>query len=64
MVASILLISNPASRIRLTASAKNHEVPYGVCELDKSGHLQTLNEKPQLDFLINIGLYVIKKKYY
>ena len=47
--------------LTLTASAKNHEVPYGVCELDKSGHLQTLNEKPQLDFLINIGLYVIKK---
>ena len=45
--------------ITLVASAKEYIIPYGTCELNSSGHLSHINEKPQFDFLINTGLYVL-----
>ena len=44
----------------LVASAKEYIIPYGTCELNEEGHLLHINEKPQYDFLINTGLYVLK----
>lgn len=46
----------------LVASAKNFPIPYGVCELKKKGTLKRINEKPNLDFLVSIGLYLVDKK--
>ncbi len=45
--------------ITIVVSMKKYIIPYGTCVLDAKGHLQSLNEKPEYDFLINIGLYVI-----
>ncbi len=45
--------------ITLVASAKEYIIPYGTCELNNVGHLSHINEKPQYDFLINTGLYVL-----
>ncbi len=45
--------------ITLVASAKEYVIPYGTCELNSEGHLSHINEKPQYDFLINTGLYVL-----
>lgn len=45
--------------ITLVASAKEYIIPYGTCELNGDGHLACLNEKPQYNFLINTGLYVL-----
>ena len=45
--------------ITLVASAKEHVIPYGTCELNSNGHLSHIEEKPKYDFLINTGLYVI-----
>jgi dTDP-glucose pyrophosphorylase len=45
--------------ITLVASAKEYVIPYGTCELNGDGHLSHINEKPQYDFLINTGLYVL-----
>jgi len=45
--------------ITLVASAKDYVIPYGTCQLDDDGHLSHINEKPQYDFLINTGLYVL-----
>ena len=45
--------------ITLVASAKEYIIPYGTCELTPDGHLSYINEKPQFDFLINTGLYVL-----
>ena len=44
--------------ITLVASTKEYIIPYGTCELDKSGHLLRLNEKPNFELLINTGFYV------
>ena len=38
---------------------KNYIIPYGTCELNGEGHLKNINEKPEYDFLINTGLYVL-----
>ena len=45
--------------ITLVASAKEYVIPYGTCELNSEGHLSHINEKPQYDFLINTGLYIL-----
>lgn len=45
--------------ITLVASLKNYIIPYGTCEINSDGYLKNLNEKPEFDFLINTGLYVL-----
>ena len=46
--------------ITLVASMKNYTIPYGTCELNHEGHLKNIIEKPEYDFLVNTGLYVLK----
>ena len=45
--------------LTLVASVKNYIIPYGTCELNSEGHLKQINEKPDFDFLVNIGAYVV-----
>ena len=45
--------------ITLVASAKQYNVPYGICELNGSGSLERIQEKPEYSFLVNTGLYVL-----
>ena len=45
--------------ITLLASVKNYIIPYGTCELNGDGHLKQINEKPEFDFLVNVGFYVV-----
>jgi len=45
--------------ITLVASTKKYIIPYGTCELNSDGYLSHINEKPQYDFLINTGLYIL-----
>ncbi len=48
--------------ITIVASTKGHTIPYGVCEIDDNGILKVIKEKPHFDFLINIGIYILKKE--
>lgn len=45
--------------ITVVASAKNYKIPYGVCKLDSKGELNTIDEKPEYNFLVNTGMYII-----
>jgi len=45
--------------VTLVASAKEYVIPYGTCEINKKGYLSRIDEKPQYDFLINTGLYIL-----
>ncbi len=45
--------------ITLVASVKNFTIPYGACELNGEGHLKQIIEKPEYNFLVNTGLYVL-----
>jgi dTDP-glucose pyrophosphorylase len=46
--------------ITIVASLKNFNIPYGVCEIKNGGTLTNLHEKPEYNFLINTGMYVIR----
>ena len=45
--------------LTLVASLKHYRIPYGTCELNGGGHLDHIIEKPEYDFLVNTGLYVL-----
>lgn len=44
--------------ITIVVSAQRHRIPYGVCEVE-DGELKRLVEKPEIDLLVNTGMYVI-----
>ncbi len=48
--------------ITLVASVKNYRIPYGICEIENGGTLCRIQEKPEYDFLVNTGLYVLKSE--
>jgi dTDP-glucose pyrophosphorylase len=45
--------------ITLVASAKQFNIPYGICELNSKGSLERIKEKPEYNFLVNAGMYVL-----
>ena len=45
--------------LTLVASMRNYKIPYGVCKLKGDGKLKNIEEKPEYDFLVNTGLYII-----
>lgn len=45
--------------LTLVASMQNHVIPYGVCEIENGGILKSIQEKPQYDFLVNTGMYIL-----
>ena len=47
--------------LTLVASLKDYRIPYGVCELEKSGCLARIKEKPQYSLLVNTGMYVVRR---
>jgi dTDP-glucose pyrophosphorylase len=47
--------------LTLVASLKDYRIPYGVCELEKGGSLSCINEKPHYSFLVNTGMYVVRR---
>ena len=46
--------------ITLVASLKNYNIPYGVCEIENGGLLTRIMEKPEFNFLVNTGMYVLQ----
>lgn len=45
--------------ITLVASVKRYNIPYGICEIENGGILVEIKEKPEYDFLVNTGMYVL-----
>jgi len=48
--------------ITMVAATKQFHIPYGVCELDDNGRLGDIKEKPEYNFLVNTGFYVLNPK--
>jgi len=44
-------------------SHKNYRLPYGSCQITKSGMLKKINEKPEYEHFVNTGFYVLKKEF-
>ena len=49
-----------SNALTLVASAKSFTIPYGACQLDESGDLSEIKEKPKYEMLVNAGLYVLE----
>ena len=45
--------------ITLVASTKQINIPYGICELNGGGTLKRIQEKPEYNYLVNSGMYVL-----
>ncbi len=45
--------------LTLVVSCRHYVIPYGVCELQQGGLVKTIKEKPEYDFLISTGMYVM-----
>lgn len=45
--------------ITVVASLKHYNIPYGICEIENGGTLASIKEKPEYDFLVNTGMYII-----
>ena len=46
--------------LTIVGSMKNYTIPYGVCKTDSAGMLIEMREKPEYDFLVNTGFYLMK----
>ena len=46
--------------LTLVGSMQHHTIPYGVCDIENGGDLIAIREKPEYDFLINTGLYILE----
>jgi len=46
--------------ITLIVSLKHYTIPYGVCEIENGGILKSIKEKPEYDFLVNTGSYILE----
>jgi len=48
--------------ITVIGSMQHFKVPYGVMEIGSGGKLKRIKEKPEHDFLVNTGMYVMEKR--
>jgi len=46
----------------LVGSMKHFTIHYGVCKVEKNGILQRIEEKPEYDYLVNTGMYILEPK--
>jgi dTDP-glucose pyrophosphorylase len=51
-----------ANDITIVGSFRHFTIPYGVCDMEHGGQLVGINEKPEFDFLVNTGMYILNKK--
>ena len=45
--------------LTIIGSTKNFTIPYGICKVDKNGKLLEFEEKPNFDFIVNTGVYIV-----
>lgn len=48
--------------ITIVASLKYYSIPYGICEIENGGSLLRIKEKPEYNFLVNTGMYIINSE--
>jgi dTDP-glucose pyrophosphorylase len=46
--------------ITIIAALKVYQIPYGVIETGETGIMTALNEKPELTYMINTGVYILE----
>lgn len=46
--------------ITMVSSLKKVKIPYGVIEIDETGQIDEMREKPELSFFVNTGMYIVE----
>ena len=46
--------------ITMICAIKNIQIPYGVVNSKPNGEIENIEEKPELSYLINVGVYLIE----
>lgn len=47
------------NELTIVASVGNYSIPYGVCEIERGGMLRQIREKPNVNYLVSTGMYVL-----
>ncbi len=47
--------------ITVVGSIQHYKIPYGIIKFEKAGKIKKIQEKPELDFTVNTGVYVLSK---
>lgn len=48
------------NKITMVCAVKHFTIPYGVVELADDGQIRAMQEKPEMNFLTNTGVYVVE----
>lgn len=48
------------NKITVITSLKNYTIPYGVINLSENGDISSTKEKPEYNFLVNTGMYILE----
>ena len=48
------------NKITMVCAVKHFTIPYGVVELADDGQVRAMQEKPEMNFLTNTGVYVVE----
>ena len=48
--------------ITVVGSFRHFTIPYGICYIQNGGNLIDIQEKPEYDYLVNTGMYVLQKE--
>lgn len=48
--------------LTIIGSIQHYRVPYGIIHFEKQGRMKEIQEKPEFDFTINTGVYILSKK--
>lgn len=48
------------NKMTIVTSLKNYKIPYGVIETTDLGEFKNILEKPEFDFLVNTGMYILE----
>lgn len=49
------------NKLTVVVSMKHFLIPYGICNIKNGGILSEIREKPEYDFLVNTGLYLLEQ---
>lgn len=55
--------SESCNKMTIVSSLKNTAIPYGVLHSKEQGIITSMEEKPQLSYFINTGMYIINPEY-
>lgn len=48
--------------VTMICSLKNIRIPYGVININENGEIESMQEKPELSFFTNTGMYIVEPK--